>query len=105
MARVRKYLNLTDTDIDEVIESFGRVIQIADSDIFKEYLDEYHPQDLIDLKYDATEVITFCLYIYDFISKKRDKLRVKTDLKLNKDSLFALIFNDPAFKLNNNIRF
>lgn len=105
MARTRKYLNLTDTDIDEVISIFNTLIKLADSDEFYNYINEYHSVDLEDRPYDATEIITFCNYIFDFVSKKRDKLRVKTDLKLNKDDLFSLIFTDETFKLNKNIRF
>ena len=105
MARTRKYLNLTDTDIDEVISIFETLIVLAESSYFYEYISEYHKIDLEERGYDSTEIITFCNYIFDFVSKKRDKLRVKTDLKLNKDDLFGLIFTDSSFQLNKNIRF
>lgn len=105
MARTRKYLNLTDTDIDEIVDSFAKIIKLAGSDVFISYINEYYAADVEERGYDTTNIIDFCQQIYDFVSKKRDKLRVKTDLKLNKDNLFALIFANTDMQLNTNIRF
>lgn len=105
MTRERKYLNLTDTDIDTIIESFEYIITVADDPVFIKYIDKQYKNDLKEKGYNPKEIIIFCSQIYDFISKKRDKLRVKSDLKLNKDNLFELIFENMEFNLNNDIRF
>lgn len=105
MTRERKYLNLTDTDIDEIIESFEHIMNVADSSKFHNYINKYHKIDIQERGYDPLEIVAFCKQVYAFVSKKRIKLRVKTDLKLNKDNLFGLIFTDDDFELNPNIRF
>jgi len=40
MTRERKYLNLTDTDIDTIIESFEYIITVADDPVFIKYIDK-----------------------------------------------------------------
>jgi hypothetical protein len=38
MTRERKYLNLTDTDIDTIIDSFECIIKVADDPVFVNYI-------------------------------------------------------------------
>jgi hypothetical protein len=61
--------------------------------------------DLETKEYDATGLIFFCTQIYNFIKKKKDKLRVKSDLKLNKEELFSVIFKEIEVDIDNNLKF
>ena len=105
MLRPRKYLNLTDTDIEEVLTNFETIINIADSTEFQFYINEYHIYDLKTKNYNSKKLVFFCTQIYNFIKKKKDKLRVKSDLKLNKEELFSVIFKELSVEIDDDLKF
>jgi hypothetical protein len=55
--------------------------------------------------YNSKKLVFFCTQIYNFIKKKKDKLRVKSDLKLNKEELFSVIFKELSVEIDNDLKF
>ena len=88
-----KYINFTDTEIDDMINNFSNMLCLIEQDIFFNYLQLYHQLDLFKVHYNKTELLLFISTIVDYINKKECKLRVRTDLKINKNNIFLNIFN------------
>lgn len=92
MARSKKYLTLVDTDISVVIETLYSVEKCITSEEFKNYIKEYNQYDLKKYKYDKDELLYFVNTLREYIETKKNKLRVKTELKLNNSKLSQNIF-------------
>jgi hypothetical protein len=90
--RTLKYINLTDTDIESTLESFNEILKSIDDDKFIDYINTYYKKDQLKYPYDIKELKYFCNGIIKFITLKRSKLRIKTNLKLNKSDLVINIF-------------
>jgi len=102
--RTLKYINLTDTDIDSTLESFNAIYQSIDDDKFIDYINNYYKNDQKIYPYNIEELQHFCNSIIKFITLKRNKLRIKTNLKLNKVDLFSNIFED-GYTISINVYF
>jgi hypothetical protein len=102
--RELKYVNFTDTDIESILSSFKIVKNTASDISFKKYIDTYYKKDQEQKEYVADDIINFCDQVIDFINTKQSKLRVKTNLKLNKQSLFSLIFSED-YNIPENLSF
>lgn len=89
-----QYINFTDTEIDDILEKFNIVKKTVMDDNFKLYINKYYKKDIITHNYDSTEIVLFCNKIIKFIELKKNKLRVKTNLKFIKKNIFGSIFKD-----------
>lgn len=103
MARERKYIHLTDTDIVSVIDKFNKMKDIILSTEQSLYINEQYVSDMENKEYDPIELTEFLDKIVFFLNKKKNRLRIKTDLKLSKIKLIASIFKD--MDISPNIRF
>ena len=90
--RKLKYINLTDTDIESSLESFKVISKSIDDEKFIDYINNYYKNDQLKYTYNTKQLKHFCNSIITFITSKRDKLRIKTSLKLNKNDLLSNIF-------------
>ena len=102
--RELKYINFTDTDIDSILSSFEVIKNTASDVSFKKYIDTYYEKDQEQKEYVAEDIINFCDQVIDFINTKQSKLRVKTNLKLNKQLLFSSIFPED-YNIPENLSF
>lgn len=102
--RKLKYINFTDTDITSILESFTTILNSINDDRFIEYINTYYKADIIKNPYNSKELTEFCNNIISYITVKKSKLRIKTNLKLNKLQLFSSIFEDD-YKISKNINF
>ena len=94
MARQRKYIHLTDTDITSVIDKFEKMKTIIIIDEQQLYIKEYYKLDIQTKKYNPEKIIDFLDKIIFFLTKKKNRLRIKTDLKLSKIKLISSIFKE-----------
>lgn len=102
--RELKYINFTDTDIDSILSSFEIIKKTASDISFKKYIDTYYKNDQEQKEYVEDDIINFCNRVIDFINTKQLKLRVKTNLKLNKQLLFSSIFSED-YNIPENLSF
>ncbi len=102
--RTPKYIHFTDTEIDDMIDNFANMLCFVEYDIFYKYISTFHYVDMKTYEFDKMEVLLFLATIIDFIGKKENKLRVRSDLKMNKSQVLALIFGNmeeyPTFSMN-----
>ncbi len=94
MARTSKYIHFTDTEISDLITNFTQMLCFVEYEFYEKYLNDFHGMDLVARRYNQRELCLFLATIIDFIVKKKNKLRVRTDLKLNKVDVISLIFGD-----------
>ncbi len=103
-SRTPKYIHFTDTEIDDMIDNFANMLCFVEYDIFYKYISSFHYTDMKTYNFDKMEVLMFLATIIDFIGKKENKLRVRSDLKMNKSQVLSLIFGNmeeyPTFSTN-----
>lgn len=100
MTYQKKYIHLTDTDIDSILGNFISILNIIDTKEQEQYLYGFHDIDIISKKYDKDKLKTFINTVIKFLQKKNNRLRIKTDLKLNKTHILESIY-----KYNNDIKY
>lgn len=88
------YLILTDTEITDLLDNFCNMLCFIDSDIFLEYIDNYHSYDKIYHDYNKKELQFLFINIIEYIDKKYSKLRVRTNLKLDHVEIIKNVMND-----------
>lgn len=77
---------------------------MVEDDIFQKYLNKYFERDLKIFIYSKKELLIFLASIIDFINKKENKLRVRSDLKLNKYNIILSVFN-KSMKFTKNLEY
>jgi len=92
--RTPKYIHFTDTEIVDMITNFYNMLCFVEEDIFYKYITRFNSLDLQKHEYNKRNILIFLATLIDFISKKENKLRVRSDLKMNKSQVLSLIFND-----------
>jgi hypothetical protein len=102
--RELKYVNFTDTDIDSILSSFEIIKKSALDVDFKKYINTYYKKDQEQKEFIVEDIVKFCNQVINFINTKQSKLRVKTNLKLNKQLLFSSIFPED-YNMPENLKF
>lgn len=67
---------------------------IVEMDIYFKYMNDFYKEDLKKRFYNKVELMNFLATIIDFIEKKKNKLRIRTDLKISRDKVFGMIFSE-----------
>lgn len=92
--RTPKYIHFTDTEITDMLDNFSHMLCFVEEDIFTKYINSFHSADLVKYEFNRSEMLQFLATLIDFIGKKENKLRVRTDLKMNKSQVLGLIFGN-----------
>lgn len=92
--KASKYIHFTDSEIIDMITNFYNMLCFIEEDVFYDYISKFHSMDLNKHEYNKRSLLIFLATLIDFISKKENKLRVRSDLKMNKVQVLGLIFGD-----------
>lgn len=105
MSREKKYIHLTDTDIDSILTNFINILAILDNEEQEHHLQQFYADEIVSKNYNKDKLKIFINTVIKFLQKKNNRLRIKTDLKLNKVHILESICKCNENMEYNSIRY